>query len=149
MPDPAKYDDYASQGSPKTATQWNFTPKALYYSSKFWFERYHLPVLITENGYAGLDHIMLDGKVHDPQRIDFLHRYLLEVAHAINDGIPVLGYSVWSLFDNFECGAYSRIQLTGTTMSSRPTERTYNAIHPSSYSQHPLCVPVNVQGVLV
>ena len=105
MPDPAKYDDYASQGSPKTATQWNFTPKALYYSSKFWFERYHLPVLITENGYAGLDHIMLDGKGHDPQRIDFLHRYLLEVAHAINDGIPVLGYSVWSLFDNFEWAA--------------------------------------------
>ena len=48
---------------------------------------------------------MLDGKVHDPQRIDFLHRYLREVAHAIADGIPVIGYSVWSLFDNFEWAA--------------------------------------------
>lgn len=48
----------------------------LYYASKFWFERYHLPILITESGYSGLDFVMLDGKVHDPQRIDFLHRYL-------------------------------------------------------------------------
>ncbi len=77
----------------------------LYHASKFWFERYHLPILITENGYSGLDCVMLDGEVHDPQRIDFLHRYLLEVARAMADGIPVIGYSVWSLFDNFEWAA--------------------------------------------
>ena len=103
--DLSKYDAYAYQGSPQTAAAWNITPKVLYYASKFWFERYHLPILITENGYSGLDCVMLDGKVHDPQRIDFLHRYLLEVAHAIADGIPVIGYSVWSLFDNFEWAA--------------------------------------------
>ena len=61
--------------------------------------------LITENGYSGLDCVMLDGEVHDPQRIDFLHRYLLEVARAMADGIPVIVYSVWSLFDNFEWAA--------------------------------------------
>ena len=105
VPDPSKYDTYAYQGSPQTAAAWNITPKVLYYASKFWFERYHLPILITESGYSGLDFVMLDGKVHDPQRIDFLHRYLLEMAHAIDDGIPVIGYSVWSLFDNFEWAA--------------------------------------------
>ena len=52
----------------------------LYYASKFWFERYGLPVLITENGFANNDFVMLDGKVYDPQRIDFLHRYLRQVA---------------------------------------------------------------------
>lgn len=77
----------------------------LYYASKFWFERYHLPVLITENGFANNDFLMLDGKVHDPQRIDFLHRYLRQVARALEEGIPVLGYSCWSLFDNFEWAA--------------------------------------------
>lgn len=105
VPDPSQYDTYAYQGSPQTAAAWNITPKVLYYASKFWFERYHLPILITESGYSGLDFVMLDGKVHDPQRIDFLHRYLLEMAHAIDDGIPVIGYSVWSLFDNFEWAA--------------------------------------------
>ena len=91
VPDPSKYDAYAYQGSPQTAAAWNITPKVLYHASKFWFERYHLPILITENGYSGLDCVMLDGEVHDPQRIDFLHRYLLEVAHAMADGIPVIG----------------------------------------------------------
>ena len=102
-PPPADgYDNYAYQGCPKTAFGWNFTPQALYYSSKFWYERYGLPVLITENGYAGTDHVMLDGKVHDPQRQDFLHRYLLQVKRAVDEGIPVLGYTYWSIMDNFE-----------------------------------------------
>ena len=62
-------------------------------------------MLITENGYAGLDHVMLDGKVHDPQRQDFLHRYLLQVKRAVDEGIPVLGYQYWSIMDNFEWAA--------------------------------------------
>jgi beta-glucosidase len=102
-PPPADgYDNYGYQGCPKTAFGWNFTPQALYYSSKFWYERYGLPVLITENGYAGTDHVMLDGRVHDPQRQDFLHRYLLQVKRAVDEGIPVLGYTYWSIMDNFE-----------------------------------------------
>ena len=105
-PPPADgYDSYGYQGCPKTAFGWNFTPQALYYSSKFWYERYGLPVLITENGYAGTDHVMLDGKVHDPQRQDFLHRYLLQVKRAVDEGIPVLGYQYWSIMDNFEWAA--------------------------------------------
>lgn len=105
IPDPSRYPEGAGQGSPRTATGWNIVPEVLYYASKFWFERYHLPVLITENGFANNDFVMLDGKVHDPQRIDFLHRYLRQVARASEEGIPVLGYSYWSLFDNFEWAA--------------------------------------------
>ena len=105
IPDPASYPECAGQGSPRTAIGWNITPDVLYYASKFWFERYGLPVLITENGFANNDFVMLDGKVYDPQRIDFLHRYLRQVARALEDGIPVLGYSYWSLFDNFEWAA--------------------------------------------
>ena len=44
----------------------------------------------------------LDGKVHDPQRIDFMQRYLRELARARNDGAQVRGYFAWSLMDNFE-----------------------------------------------
>ncbi len=99
---PDGYGTYAYQGSPKTASGWNITPEVLYYSCKFWHRRYGLPVLITENGYAGLDFVMLDGYVHDPQRTDFMHRYLLQVRRAIDEGIPVLGYTYWSFMDNFE-----------------------------------------------
>ena len=51
---------------------------------------------------AGGDVISLDGKVHDPNRIDFLHRYLKELSEAIDMGANVKGYFQWSLLDNFE-----------------------------------------------
>ena len=48
------------------------------------------------------DWISLDGKVHDPNRIDFLERYLCELEKAANDGADIDGYFLWSFMDNFE-----------------------------------------------
>lgn len=42
------------------------------------------------------------GKVHDPGRIDFLHRYLLALARAVDAGVDLRGYFQWALIDNFE-----------------------------------------------
>lgn len=58
--------------------------------------------MITENGMACYDLVSLDGQVHDPVRIDFIHRYLLGLKKAVEEGIPVLGYQYWSIMDNFE-----------------------------------------------
>ena len=66
------------------------------------YRRYGKPIIITENGQSCNDRIFLDGKVHDPERIDFLHRYLLELEKGIGEGVPVLGYLQWSFLDNFE-----------------------------------------------
>lgn len=99
------YDDNAYQGSPRTALGWNITPEVLYWSSKFLFERYKKPILITENGMAGMDWVHLDGKVHDIYRIDFMHRYLLELKRSAEDGIDIIGYIYWSIMDNFEWAA--------------------------------------------
>ncbi len=101
----AHYDEHGYAGCPLTSFNWHVTPDALYYCSKFLYERYGLPVLVTENGMADYDWVALDGKVHDPQRIDFLHRYLLSLRRAAEDGIPVLGYTCWSLMDNLEWSA--------------------------------------------
>ncbi len=100
--DPYGYDNYGYQGCPKTLFGWNVTPDSLYWSTKFFYERYGKPILITENGYSGLDWVALDGKVHDADRIDFVHRYLLGLKRAVEEGIPVLGYHYWSILDNFE-----------------------------------------------
>lgn len=51
---------------------------------------------------AANDTVSTDGKVHDPQRADFIRRYLSQLARAIKEGIPVLGYQHWALLDNFE-----------------------------------------------
>ena len=68
----------------------------------FLFERYQLPILITENGMANLDFPMSDGKVHDPQRIEYIRRYLKELKQAMEEGVPVIGYQYWSILDNYE-----------------------------------------------
>ena len=89
-------------GAPRTAFDWPITPKALYWGPRLIYERYGLPVMISENGRSCLDHIYLDGKIHDPERIDFLERYLTEFSLAGEDGVPIIGYFHWSLTDNFE-----------------------------------------------
>jgi beta-glucosidase len=89
-------------GSPANAYSWSIDPPALYWGPKFIYERYQLPIVITENGFAGLDWVDMDGAVHDPQRIDFTRRYLVELKRAIDEGIDVRGYFHWSLMDNFE-----------------------------------------------
>ncbi len=90
------------EGMPRTAMDWVVSPEALYWLPKFLYERYRLPLLVCENGMANLDWVMADGKVHDPQRIDFLRRYLICLHRAVEENIPVLGYQYWSLLDNFE-----------------------------------------------
>lgn len=89
-------------GYSKTSFNWKVIPEALYWGPKFLNERYKKPVYITENGMAAHDTVSLDGKVHDPNRIDFIHRYLKELKRAIDEGIEVDGYFAWSLMDNFE-----------------------------------------------
>ena len=88
-------------GYPKTSMGWPVTPEVLYYGPKFFAERYHLPVLISENGVALQDWVSLDGKVHDPNRTDYIRRYLRELWKAA-DEVDILGYFYYSLLDNFE-----------------------------------------------
>ena len=101
-PNPQGYTEYGYQGSPTTACGWDVTPEVMYWSPKFLYERYKTPLLITENGMAGMDWVSLDGKVHDMQRVDFLHRYLRELKKVVDEGVPVIGYQCWSLMDNLE-----------------------------------------------
>jgi len=89
-------------GMPRTLFDWPIRPEGLYWAVKFHAERYRTPIVISENGLSCMDWVALDGKVHDPQRIDFLTRYLGQLHRAIAEGIDVRGYLHWSLFDNFE-----------------------------------------------
>ncbi len=89
-------------GYPQTALKWNVDADTLRWGPRFLSERYGLPVIITENGLALSDWVHLDGKVHDPQRIDYTRRYLLALEKAIEDGANIAGYFHWSLMDNFE-----------------------------------------------
>lgn len=89
-------------GTAKNACGWPVTPECMYWYSKFIYEEYKKPILVSENGMSAHDTVSLDGKVHDPNRIDFLNRYLLSLRKAAEERIDILGYFQWSLMDNFE-----------------------------------------------
>ncbi len=89
-------------GPPLSSYHWKMTPSCLYWGPRFLYERYKLPVIITENGMAGCDWMAQDGAVHDSHRIDFTSRYLAELRRACADGVDVRAYFHWSLMDNFE-----------------------------------------------
>ena len=89
-------------GYPRTGFYWPVEPESLYWGPKFMHERYRVPIYITENGMSGADWVSLDGKCHDPARIDFLRRYLMALRRAVSDGVDVRGYFQWSIMDNFE-----------------------------------------------
>lgn len=109
-------------GFPMTAFKWLVTPEVMHYGIANLYKRYGLPIYITENGQSCNDRIFLDGGVHDPERIDFLRRYLRELKKAIDEGVPVKGYMHWSFLDNFEWSkGYS--ERFGLVFVDYPTQR--------------------------
>ena len=110
-------------GYPKTTSDcWPIVPRSLYWGPRFNYERYQVPIIITENGHQNADVISLDGKVHDPERIDYLHRYLIELKRAMDDDVPVQGYFQWCFTDNFEWAMGDAIRV-GIVYTDYPTQR--------------------------
>jgi len=93
---------WLEQGHARNALSWAVAPESLRWGPRFIYERYKLPVIITENGMTNLDWVHSDGAVHDPQRIDFTRKYLIELNKAVADGANITGYFHWSIMDNFE-----------------------------------------------
>lgn len=89
-------------GQAKTAANWPVTPGCFYWGVRMISERYKLPMFITENGMSCHDDVSLDGKVHDPNRQNFLDLYISALQKAVDDGADVRGYFLWTFLDNFE-----------------------------------------------
>ncbi len=93
---------YNTDELPKTMMGWVIDGRCLYWTVRQYWERYHLPIMVTENGMANPDTVDADGKVHDEVRVKFLDEFLSQLKRAVDEGIPVLGYQHWSIMDNFE-----------------------------------------------
>jgi beta-glucosidase len=61
-------------------------------------------IYLTENGAAFRDTVGDGGRVADPRRVEYLHGHFLAAHRALVEGVPLRGYFVWSLLDNFEWG---------------------------------------------
>jgi beta-glucosidase len=85
-------------------TDWlKIGPEAMYWAprqvAKLWNVK---SIYITENGASASDQPASDGTVYDLDRIMFLRSYLTPLQRATSEGVPVTGYFLWSLMDNFE-----------------------------------------------
>ncbi len=89
-------------GLPVTAMGWPIDPTGLYDTLTRLANDYPgLPLYITENGAAFEDKVV-DGAVHDTERIAYLDSHLRAAHAAIEAGVPLKGYFAWSFMDNFE-----------------------------------------------
>ena len=89
---------------PHMASSWlSIGPEALYWGprhvAKIWNVK---EIYITENGCSSSDVPAADGIVYDSDRVMYLRNYLTQLQRATADGVPVRGYFLWSLMDNFE-----------------------------------------------
>jgi beta-glucosidase len=97
----APYDVYSS-GLPVTDMGWEVYPQGLTELLVRLHRDYLLPsIYITENGGAFQDQLV-DGKVNDHDRVSYIESHIAAVADAMAQGVPMKGYMVWSLMDNFE-----------------------------------------------
>ncbi|MFF8606869.1 GH1 family beta-glucosidase [Streptomyces sp. NPDC015346] len=109
-----------------TAMGWAVDPSALYDLLTRVSARYPgLPLVISENGAAYEDEVGADGTVHDPERAAYVHAHLDAVHRAMEEGVDVRGYFLWSLMDNFEWAygyakRFGAVHVDYTTLARTP-----------------------------
>lgn len=64
-----------------------------------YYRRYHLPMIVTENGLGTADVLTEDGHVHDDYRIAYIDAHIDAISDAIEDGVEMMGYCPWSFMD--------------------------------------------------
>jgi len=90
-------------GEEFTEMDWEVYPPGLYDILTRVHYGYRFPKLyVTENGAAFPDTKEADGRVHDDRRLNYIQEYIRSAAKAIGHGVPLAGYYIWSLMDNFE-----------------------------------------------
>lgn len=95
-------EEMTIDGREYTEMGWEVYPDGLY-ELLLWLNQEYTPkaLYITENGAAYQDHLSLN-QVHDPKRIEYLKNHFISAQKAIEKGVPLKGYYIWSLMDNFE-----------------------------------------------
>ena len=105
--------------------QWEVYPEGLYRALRRVHREYGEPEMyVTGNGTPIGEEVHPDGTVADPRRVDYLKRHFAAAWHAIQEGVKLRGYFVWSLMDNFELafGFSKRFGLTRVDYATQ--ERT-------------------------
>ena len=96
---PGLYKQIHNPNLEYTDWDWAIDPDGLRYGLEILNERYHRPIIISENGLGAYDVVTEDGKIEDDYRIDFLRKHIIACEEAISHGVNLLAYCTWSFTD--------------------------------------------------
>lgn len=96
---PGLYEGAPNPYLEKTDWDWEVDPIGLRIVLNDLNDRYHLPIIITENGIGGVEALTDENQIHDKYRIDYLKNHLNQCSLALNDGVKLFGYCPWSFMD--------------------------------------------------
>ncbi|EFJ69148.1 glycosyl hydrolase, family 1 [Lactobacillus paragasseri JV-V03] len=82
---------------------WSTDPTGLQYYLEVIYDRYHLPIMVVENGLGAVDKVE-DGAIHDHYRIDYLRQHIEAMKKAIGNGVDLRGYTTWGCIDLISAG---------------------------------------------
>ena len=77
---------------------WQIDPQGLELALMNLYERYRLPLFIAENGLGYRDDVV-DGRIHDVYRIDYMKKHISFMKKAIENGVELFGYTMWAPID--------------------------------------------------
>jgi len=78
---------------------WTIDPKGLRITANQLYDRYQKPLFIVENGLGAIDEPTPNGEIQDDYRIEYLKKHIAEMSEAIDDGVPIIGYTSWGPID--------------------------------------------------
>lgn len=78
---------------------WGIDPLGLRITMNMMYDRYQKPLFTVENGLGAKDVIDENGEINDDYRISYLREHIRAMADAIEDGVPLLGYTTWGCID--------------------------------------------------
>lgn len=97
--DPGVYQPAPNPYLPRNAFGWEIDPVGFRTTFRTLWDRYRLPLLVTENGLGAFDKLTDEGKIHDDYRIRYLHDHIAQMQEALTDGVEIMGYAPWSAID--------------------------------------------------
>lgn len=97
--EPGAYRGSVNPNLQKTEFGWEIDPVGFRSTLRQIYSRYHLPLIVTENGLGAFDKLEEGDVVNDPYRIEFFNKHIEQIQLAITDGVDVFGFCPWSAID--------------------------------------------------
>ena len=105
-------------------SQWGWTidPKGLRYLLNEFYGRWQIPLMVVENGLGAADKVEEDGSIHDQYRIEYMREHIRQMAEAVEDGVDLMGYTVWGCTDLVSAGTGEMAKRYGLVYVDKDNE---------------------------